>query len=248
MTTAKVAKQKKVKQPKAPEKVTIDFEPLEEFSYNQISNYKFEFMLLTPDFKVVHSPFECKDYLQDIFWCEHNNKRSSIYGLSWKPGMFDVHAPFFYLALSGGSEILNVRIPPLTKFLNTFEEALGIEPTVIHETENPKIIVLKFSKDWTINGPMLSAYTTLIRAAGSYQDGDVLEYLQNLVDKKISCPHYVNVERLRLEGGNLKKVAALLQGKRPVHKWEDTTSIGGAHSNGITEFSDFPRVSLPTRA
>ena len=227
------------------EKLTIDLSPLEEFRYNQISNHKFEFMLVNFDMKVVHSPFECKDYLQDIFWCETRKRTSSVYGLSWKPGMFDISTPHFYLALSGGSETLDSRIEPLVKFINAFEEKLEIEPTVGYETENSKkLIVLKFSRDWTINGPMLSAYTTLIRAGGAYEDGDVLQYLIDLYQNKLKHPDYVSVERKRLSR-NLPKLAALLQGKRPEHKWEDTDTIGMAHDTGITEFDDFPTAEVP---
>lgn len=230
------------------EVLTIDLSPIEEFKYNQISNHKFEFVLLNPELKAIHSAFECKDYLQDIFYCEHNNRTSSIYGLKWKPGMFDVHQPRFFLALNGGTEKIGLRTEQLQKFLNTFEEVLGIEPTQVFPTESEKIIVLNFSIDWTINGPMLSAYTTLIRAAGSYEEGDVLEYLQDLVAEKIKAPAYVGIERARLAEGNLEKIAALLQGKRPEYSWSDLNSIQQAHDTGITNFSSFPRVKLPKRS
>ena len=229
------------------ETVTIDLTPLENFQYSQISNYHFEFMLLTSELKVVHSPFECKDYLQDIFYCEHNNKASSIYGLKWKRGMYDVEAERHYLALSGGAVTLNEHAEPLQKFLNAFEEALDIEPTVISLTEDPKFIVLNFSRDWTINGPMLSAYTTLIRISGAYIDGDVMQYLLKIRDNDIKYPSYVEVEAGRLRAYNLPRLAALLEGKRPEHKWSDLASISSAHNTGITMFSAFPTGTIPEK-
>lgn len=236
-------------------KFALDLTPMENFRYNQISNHKFEYMLVNHAGKVVHSAFECKDYLQDIFWCETMKKSSSLYGLSWKPGMFDITTPFFYLALNGGSEVMNTRIKPLKKFLNAFEEKLGIEPTEIYPTESDKIIVLKFSRDWTFCGQMLSAYTTLIRVAGAYEEGDVMQYLVQVHDKEIAVPDYVEIEATRLrknrygEGNyyNIVKLAALYEGIRPTNTWQETESISGAHNNGITETANFPRVDFPVR-
>lgn len=228
--------------------VTVDLTPLQEFRYCQISNHLFEFMLLTEDYRVVHSPFECKDYLQDIFYCEHNNKKSSIWGLSWKKGMYDVDAKRFNMALSGGSLELKDHAEPLQNFLNAFEDALDIEHTVISLTDNPKIIVLNFSRDWTINGPMLSAYTTLIRIAGAYKDGDVMQYLLQIRDKDIEYPDYVEVEASRMRSNTLPKLAGLLEGKRPEHQWSDLNSIGESHDTGIMAFDDFPRGTVPAKA
>jgi hypothetical protein len=229
------------------EVIKIDLTPLENFQYNQISNHKFEFMLLTPDYRVVHSPFECKDYLQDIFYCEHNGRTSSIWGLRWKPGMYDVNADRFNMALSGGKVMLEKHAKPLQKFLNAFEEALDIEPTTVSNTDDPKFIVLNFSRDWTINGPMLSAYTTLIRIAGAYKKGDVMQYLLKLRDGDIKHPDYVEIEKERMIKGNLPKLAALMEGKRPERRWSDLDSIGMAHNEGITEFEGFPVSAVPEK-
>lgn len=228
------------------EALTIDLDPLEDFQYNQISNYKFEYMLLNPELRVVHSPFECKDYLQDIFWCEHNKKSSSIYGLKWKHGMYDVNAPFFYMALSGGSEILEHRAEKLEAFLNLFEEPLGIEPSEVYPTDNNKVIVVKFSNAWTINGPMLSAYTTLIRIAGVYEEGDPMQYIMKVKDNDLKQPNYMEVERYRLSN-TITKLAALLEGRRPECKWSDITDIGSVHNTGIMNFSAFPTAKLPEK-
>jgi hypothetical protein len=237
------------------ELIKIDLTPLEDFQYNQISNYKFEFMLANSDLQVVHTPFECKDYLQDIFWCETMKKSATLYGLKWKPGMFDITTEYFYLVLSGGSVVLNTHIEPLKKFLNTFEEKLSIEPTEIYATENEKIIVLKFNREWTTCGPMLSAYTTLIRVAGAYQGGDVMDYLFDLSEGKLlNVPEYVVVEKKRLKGDtgegepNIYKLAALLEGKKYKGKWEDVSSMGMAHHYGITTTQHFPTSPAQRKA
>lgn len=226
----------------------IDLTPIRNFRYIQISNHSFQFLLLDENNKALHSPFECKDYLQDIFYCEYTGNSHEIWGLLWKKGMLNTDVETFKMALLGGRETLKGRIPHLKSFLNQLEDAQGIPHTEVYETPNEKHIVVEFSKKWTESGPLLSAYTTAIRLAGTYEGGDIIEYLQNLwklfkTGKEDVFPRYmrVDVERLNLSIG---KLAALLQGKQVECCWEDFTDIEVVHDTGIIGYSDFPMVPV----
>jgi hypothetical protein len=153
------------------------------------------------------------------------------------------------MALHGGNLNLENHAEKLQAFLNVFEDSLEIPHSKIHTTDNPIIVIVEFSKDWTENGPFLSAFTTLIRLGGLYEEGDVLDYLKKIHGYKIPAnqpkgfPRYMLVDIQRLDI-SLPKFAALLEGKRPVHKWGDFKNINYVHDTGIVGFREFPTVEV----
>lgn len=231
------------------EQIHVDLTPISEFRYCQISNHLFQFLLLDKNNRALHSPFECKDYLQDIFYCEYTGKNAGIYGISWKPGMLDINVETFRLALHGGKVTLDGRVEMLQKFLNEFENSLGIQPSTVSATDDSKIIVVDFSKEWTSNGPLLSAFTTLIRLSGTYNGENPIEYLSSLLQYKVPAnrpqgfPDYMLVDIKRLDN-TLPKFAALLEGRRPEHQWDNFKSIMFVHDTGIVGFKDFPKANV----
>lgn len=229
--------------------IHVDLTPISEFRYCQISNHLFQFLLLDKNNRALHSPFECKDYLQDIFYCEITGKPSKIYGIDWHQGMLDINVETFRLALSGGKVTLDGRVEMLQNFLNLFEIQLGISPSKVSKTDDPKIIVVDFSKEWTSNGPLLSAFTTLIRLSGTYDGGNPIEYLSSLLQYKVPAnrpqgfPDYMLVDIKRLDN-TLPKFAALMEGKRPEHQWTDFKSIMFVHDTGVVGFKNFPVANI----
>lgn len=228
----------------------IDYAPISEFRYNQISNYEYQFLLIDKNNKALHTPFECKDYLQDIFYCEYVKKNSNIYGISWKPGMLDIDVEYFRVVLMGGREELEGKIPALQKFINVFDSAQGIPLSKVYPTTNPKNIVVEFHKLWTENGPKLSAYMTLLRLWGAYtEEEDVLEYLKKIIKElrydKFSGPLFMRKDIYNLSIENrLGRLAALLAGVKVQHNWSDFSSIEEVHDTGLMEYEEFPTVEV----
>jgi hypothetical protein len=150
------------------EQIVVDYSPINEFHYCQMPNFEYCFLLIDGKNRALHSPFECKDYLQDMFYCEYTGKSAGIWGIHWKAGMIDMDVEKFRVVLMGGAEILEPKIDHLKKFLNIFDSALGFELSEVYSTNSEKRIVVEFSKKWTQNGPLLSAYMTLLRLYGAY--------------------------------------------------------------------------------
>lgn len=237
--------------------LTIDLNPIKEFRYNQIGNHNFNFLLLDKKLRAVHSPFQCKDYLQDIFFCEYTGQSANIYGMSWKQGMFDTTGPRFNMALMGGKAVLRDSMKTMQAFVNIFEKAIKIPKSKIEETNIPENVVIRFSKKWTENGPLLSTFTTLIRLSGAYKEGDPFEYLQGLLKyvrenptfyttNNNPFPPFMNVDLMRLES-YIWKLKAVLEGEKVQHKWTDFTNIQYVHDVGISRYADYPQ-RIPQKA
>ena len=233
----------------------IALDPLNKFGYNQIDNHDFRFVLLDGKLRALHSPFMCKDYLQDIFWAEYTKApEATVYGLTWKGGMVDMAMPTFPLAVLGGKFDIAGHAPYLLEFLNRFEAPLGIPFTSIDVPDNERrTVICWMDKDWTVSGPLLSAYTSLIRIAGAYKGGDPIDYLKTLTRPlmdprtynqlwKPDPPHITpDVSRISII---LPKLNALFHGKRPTSKWADTQRMSIAHNLGIMGDSTFPTVAV----
>lgn len=227
---------------------TINTDPKHSFDYTQIPNHGFTFALLEED-RYLHTPFMCKDYLQDIFWSELTGGAGKAHGLRWRPGMYPVRDRI-ELAVYNEVEGMGCKIPALQEFLNWFEAAQKIEPTVVTPTKDPKLIIVEFSKAWTASGPMISAFTSLIRLAGGYTGGGPVPYLRSLNKKLVNEktgerlwspePEYMTPEitRYRLV---LPRLLALLDGKPVPEKWHSNeTDIHDVHDYGIVGAQKFP--------
>lgn len=219
--------------------ISVNLNPINEFRYNQIHNHAFQYLLLDKDYSALHSPFECKDYLQDMFYAEYTGKGGEIYGMNWKQGMLDMNVEFFHLAIMWLQHDLKSRVPYIQEFLNHFEDALGISHSTVYETDNDGIIVIDFSKEWTENGPLFSAFTTCIRISGTYMGGDPIEYLKTLKAGNSAIYSKVDVGRM-----NIKRFNALIHGMRPVYDWNNFKSMMYVHNTGMVEFSDFPELEV----
>lgn len=231
----------------------IDLDPLKKFNYSQLPNYGFNFVLLNEKLQALHTPFMCKDYLQDMFWAEYTKApASAVYGFTWGRDSFKLSGRF-PLAIMGGKFNMKNHAPYLLELLNRFEAPLGITPTTIDETQYPAVVVCWMDKEWTSNGPMLSAYTSLIRLSGAYKGGDPIAYLKSMskpvLDPKtyaqlwVPDPAFMTPDIGRL-ARTLPRFAALLQGKRPIAKWEDSKSMEAAHNYGIVGYTKFPEVKV----
>jgi len=210
--------------------------PVYKFSYNQIPNHNFSFALLNNDNVYLHTPFYCKDYIQDIFWSEYTKKEGTQYGLTWKPEMLNIDTDYFSLCIDGGKETMRDRIPFMKELISYFDLAQGFKPTEVMETNNNNRIIVRFSKEWTSSGPLISALTTLIRISGVYEGGKPDKYLGDLTDKTIQkFPSYMNVEVGRLSS-TYTKLLYLLGGGRIEYSWDKLSNMGLAHACGIVNW------------
>ena len=233
--------------------ITVDLNPLHKFNYNEISNLNFCMALLTPEFRLLHNPVQCKDYFQDMFWSEHMNSNACVYGLTWTPGRIDISKDRFYLLLLGGmNETLRDKIESTQKFINFFDVAQGIPLTIMHETPDEHNIVIEFSGEWTTSSAMLSAFTTIVRISGPYTITEsAVEFLDrvsslDLADfniRKSLGRSYVDISRLTV---TKQKLFALLSGSKVSMKWKYVASGNSAHVNGIYGYRGFPRVDVVT--
>ena len=242
---------KKKLQVEEKERITVDLNPVRNFQYCQISNHNFNYLLTDKDYRALHTPTPCKDYLQDIFFTEYTGEASEVYGLHWEQGMFDTSQEFFNLAIMGGNYELESKIPQMEAILQSLDKAQGIPLTTVLPTNNPKIILIKFHKDWTRNGPTLSAYTSMVRIGAYYQGEEPMEFLKKMLsysgsNKPADLPVYMNVEIGRLSR-TIDKFAALYAGEKAECPWEDFKGLGATtriHDMGIVNFKKFPTKSL----
>src|SRR5690349_3535984 len=105
-----------------PKFVEVDLKPVKSFRYSQLNNRGFSFALLNKEGKALHTPFMCKDYLQDIFWSENTGASGGIYGLKWEKGIVDnIKARRFRVAILGGEFKMRHRVPFIKKLINAFD-------------------------------------------------------------------------------------------------------------------------------
>jgi hypothetical protein len=219
----------------------INLNPVHGFSYNQLDNHNFTFALINRVGRILHSPFMCKDYLQDIFWCEYLKKDLNLYGLKWSSGMLNLDQKRFGLAIISGKENMRRRAKILKGLLNMFEDAQGIDYSIVSETDDDNIIVVNFSREWTRCGPLLSAFITLIRISGPYDGGDFIDFLEGMDELRRSKssysidPDYSKVDINRL-GYFKDKLVALLNGEKIEHEWSMLKTREQAHNTGIMTF------------
>lgn len=218
------------------ETITVNETPIHEFKYVQVSNYGFCYALLSPENQYMHTPFMCKDYLQDIVWSETTGMSSDLWGIKWNKGMFDITQKRFRIALIGGSVSMKSRAKNLQVLLNHFDDAQGIDRSEVFYTQDNSIIVVDFdSAGWTFCGPMLSALTTIIRVSPQYKASmSPKEYLEDVYNRRNTdlTPKFMQVEAQRLES-TLPKLLALLDSKKIPMDWSVSTNVRHAHNNGI---------------
>lgn len=225
----------------------INEDPVHKFRYSQISNYNFTFAMLDGD-RYLHTPFMCKDYLQDIFWSEAIGRPIAAHGLEWTSGRLPP-AEEYRLALHGGQEDMARKAPFLQEFLNRVEQAQGFPLSKVETTDDPHLIVVTFNKAWTTNGPLVSALTSIIRISGAYEGGDPIAYLDSvnkeLKDPKTGkyvwdpAPKYMQVELMR-RSVVIPRLKGLLAGKPVTLAWKPEDGAYAVHNFGIVGYAEFP--------
>lgn len=210
----------------------------------------FTFTFINEKGEGLHSPAQCKDYFQDMFWSEYNGKPCVVWGFKWEPGRLDKNAKTYQMALQERGSDMTTMSTQLLDFLAEFEKAQGFKYSVVHTTTQPDTIVLEFDARWTHSAPMISAFTSLIRLGFTYPGGNIMDYLAALQTKanpedwrnKDSAVHrrcLPDAQRLKTIGPRIK---ALLAGAFPALPYTKIASAGSAHNTGIVGWDKFPEV------
>jgi hypothetical protein len=215
-------------------------------SYVQNHNNEFNFGLITPGspHQLLVSWFQCKDYLQDIFWSEHRQKAEDCCGLKWAPGRLDPKAPRYLLLIHNGKDgtFAQTHRENLVAFLNAFEAAQEWPLTIGHLLDGDgRGIVLDFPREWTESSALISAFSSLIRISAQFKKGmDPGQYLGDLKpfnysDRSVNPSGliaYMTPELCRLPH-IVPRLRALLAGKKVNHPWSAVKSMSSAHGSGI---------------
>jgi hypothetical protein len=144
----------------------------------------------TKVFTTVQPITACKDYLNDVVWAEHTNKQIKAYGLGYKKqGIFDKEKGYIVISIlpyQGGGEYPNMQkdiknlkenYKTLQKFINFFDENIGLNPTKIVEIKDNKYLV-ELDYKWCQTTYAISLMTLLLRVGQFYKKGDPLKFLK----------------------------------------------------------------------
>lgn len=203
----------------------------------------FTFTMVDASYTGLHTPFQCKDYFQDMFWVEHNKQAATVCGFPWTPGQIDPAAPFFTMALRYPG--IGSRRAAMRTFIRDFDRPLAFTPTALRSTDNPSIVLLTFDGRWTQSAPLFSALTTIIRLAYIYPLSMTLPEFFAAVSQMSETFR----ETYKWSGGALYSPVAtadisrfretrprlerLLAGHIPTLSYHDIPSANHAHGTGI---------------
>jgi hypothetical protein len=206
------------------------------FSYDQLPNHKFVMSILQ-DGELMFEPAECKDYFQDVYWSEYVKKKTgTIYGLSWAPGRIDISRPTQTLYIHAPYALAG-EAAQMQAFLQAFDRAQGMTPSVV-EVHDERTLLIHFDTRWTRSGPMLSAYTSLVRLSGQY-DGGNIDLLLTRVDLTRQTRPEATPECCRNDV-LAPRFRALLMGKTSEAKWIKSDKITSVHFDGVCMSPTFP--------
>ena len=230
--------------------LNVHLSPKNLFIYNQVSNFGFAFAMLDEELQVLHSPFQCKEYFQDIFWSEYTGNPANIYGITWNKGKLNTSRARFNVVIIGGTEFkLSERISSFKHLLNIFEKARKIPLSKVYKTTDENNIVINFSKKWTQKPMTLSCFSNLIRLSAGYNGQDIMEFFKLL---NLCNDNHYSSEKYFLKFGQkdavrvpVERLYAFYVGKDSNIEWEHFSSSLSVHSAGFVTSSGLPRQSLP---
>lgn len=139
--------------------------------YNEL-NAPMTFALLSPEYKELHPPVMCKDYLGDAFWSEKTKKDVDVYGFKWTPGQLSLKRETYAISLNFDKKKDADRIANISSLINKWDQALGFEKTKILETSKSKTFVMVVDRRWMTQPMRVSLLTLLVRIGVAYEKPD----------------------------------------------------------------------------
>lgn len=156
--------------------------PTKTSRYNQITQdvpVKFSFVNETPegDYRLLHTPFICRDYFNECVAGNRFKQKHSIYGFAWDPKQhsLDEDHTKLYVDVSdflSGKEAESLH--ELVFAIRDFELELGRSFTKVLPTESPTEFVFIADKKWQESCLGMNIYTMMIKCickAGSRFNG-----------------------------------------------------------------------------
>lgn len=194
-------------------------------------------------FETIQPISPCKDYLNDVVYSERTGNPVSAYGLSTKKIDLFTRKRKAYLAikimdyygyngfnkLAQHTENLKNNYANLNKFLNYFEEKLGMSKTQVAPADNDSFVLI-LPIGWTKYNYAISLYSLLARV-GQFYDGttDPITFMETYKDFP---------EDSYLVKSIVPKVKKLLDiGKLPEQNLNDLGSGTNVHNAGIAAFN-----------
>lgn len=211
-------------------------------------NMGFGFLKAIDDdnFETVSPISTCKDYLNDVVYCEHVDTRVTVYGLTYeKVGLFG-KSNKGYLAikmctpvnqennesykklLETDSARLEKNYKNIQKLLNWIEDRLSVEKTQIEKANDGMFLVI-FDKYWYENTYLISLFALLLRM-GQFYNGDMDE-------QKFINSYKENLD-ITLWNQCKLKLYLLLKGI-PIKQTLNKNTGANIHSMGIAYYNDF---------
>ena len=171
---------------------TVELEwPKTKKSYSQVHAKGLEYAFVNADLQVLHTPFTCKDYLQDTVMSQHHQIPVTIYGFSHTPGknpILDLDRTRLLLVNAEDEKFLE-KIPSMLEFVNQIEKKLKLKRTKASLVGNPPkkynngAVYLLGSNRWLLSPPLISLYSLLLRVGFLHKSGD--DY-QKTIDRLVS--------------------------------------------------------------
>lgn len=152
-------------------------------------------------YETVNPISPCKDYLNEVIFTENTgfptrgcglkySKKNNIYGKYYAYMVVKVLPKFGRetyehkidgIPVSELRDIFKKKYKTVMKFLNEFEEELGLRKTKIIKTENDYFLVI-FDKEWCVSTYSISLYTLLFRTGRLYQNEGVREFIKIFIN------------------------------------------------------------------
>lgn len=155
------------------QEVEIKWPEEQQRGFSEAYSSGLQYALCNDDYQQATGFVLCKDFFQDAYAAWENKNKRSIYGFTYE---YNVSLP---LATKGIKILLanrfdahfSAKMEKSIKFLNEFEEELGMEPkSMLYKCIDPPeffkqngVYLIEGSDRWLIAPPMLSLYTLLIR-------------------------------------------------------------------------------------
>lgn len=158
---------------------------------NQVFTKGIQYAFLTRKFEQINHFAYCKDYLQDIVYCNIHKSKFNLYGMQYDYDK-DLKLPYNTLlairSLKKNKILCKKNVDNLLSFLNDIETKLKFRKTRLilcnNIQQNYDCIILDGSAKWKFSPPLISLYSLLIRIGVDYNNQGPIEYLNLIKNTK----------------------------------------------------------------
>jgi hypothetical protein len=179
----------------------------------------------------IHHWIKCRDFLGDIIWATDTNTKKSIYGLTYDPAEdLPIEKDSLTLLLKfPNSRMLDIFLKNQS-ILDTLEKNNEQPSSIFYTTDDKNILLVKASKFWQQNIPMLSFYTFILKVmCVPYKDHS--NWVVELPSINKACPETRYIQSM---GKNLdilyKNCYNIFKDDHNIHGYPKNTKIDIVHN------------------